>query len=96
MFSEGFKNQREKLLKMKEEIKKEQDTFNKQEIITKIENSIKEEMEKIANGGEFNKENLSQLIKRIEIDKDKNIIINYNFIELNCIGEKIKYEKTGS
>ena len=96
LFSEGFKNQREKLLKMKEEIKKEQDTFNKQEIITKIENSIKEEMEKIANGGEFNKENLSQLIKRIEIDKDKNIIINYNFIELNCIGEKIKYEKTGS
>lgn len=96
LFSDGLKKQREKLLKIEEDIKKEQEVFIKQETISKIEKNIKEEMEKLKNGGAFNKKNLSQLIRKVEIDKDKNIIINYNFFELNCIGEKIEYSKTGS
>ena len=67
-----------------------------QEVKTKIKDTMKETMKQLAQGAEFTKEVLTQLVKRIEIDKDKNINIQYNFLELNCIGETIQYEKTGS
>ena len=38
---------------------------------------------------EYTKMDLHKLLKRVEIDKDKNIYIFFKFYELNCIeGEK--------
>ena len=96
LFSEGLKVQREKALNIKKELEEELAVFNMQEVKTKIKDTIKETMKQLAQGAEFTKEVLTQLVKRIEIDKDKNINIQYNFLELNCIGETIQYEKTGS
>ena len=96
LFSEGLKVQREKALNIKKELEEELAVFNMQEVKTKIKNTMKETMKQLAQGAEFTKEVLTQLVKRIEIDKDKNINIQYNFLELNCIGETIQYEKTGS
>ena len=67
-----------------------------QEVKTKIKDTMKETMKQLSQGAEFTKEILTKLVKRIEIDKDKNINIQYNFLELNCIGDNIQYEKTGS
>ncbi|MFR2788054.1 MAG: recombinase family protein [Clostridia bacterium] len=96
LFSEGLKTQREKILKIKRELEEELSEFDMHEIRRKIKDNMKETLKQLSKGAGFTKEILTQLIKRIEIDKDKNINIQYNFLELNCIGDNIQYEKTGS
>lgn len=96
LFSEGLKTQREKVFKIKQELEEELFAFNMQEVKTIIKDTMKETMKQLSQGAEFTKEILTKLVKRIEIDKDKNINIQYNFLELNCIGDNIQYEKTGS
>ena len=96
LFSEGLKTQREKALKIKQELEEELGAFDMHEVKTKIKDAMKETLKQLSQGAEFTKEILTQLIKRIEIDKDKNINIQYNFLELNCIGDNIQYEETGS
>ena len=96
LFSDGLKNQRDKLVAIKQDIQEQLNEFEKVDVTNRIEQRMKEMMEDLVNGGDFTKENLIQLVRRIEIDKDKNINIQYNFLELNCIGEKNEYEKTGS
>lgn len=96
LFSEGLKTQREKILKIKRELEEELSEFDMHEVKTKIKDNMKETLKQLSKGAGFTKEILTQLIKRIEIDKDKNINIQYNFLELNCIGDNIQYEKTGS
>ena len=96
LFSEGLKTQREKGLKIKQELEEELSEFDMHEVKTKIKENMKETLKQLSKGAGFTKEILTQLIKRIEIDKDKNINIQYNFLELNCIGDNIQYEKTGS
>ena len=96
LFSDGLKNQRDKLVAIKQDIQEQLNEFEKVDVTNRIEQRMKEMMEDLVNGGDFTKENLIQLVRRIETDKDKNINIQYNFLELNCIGEKNEYEKTGS
>lgn len=96
LFADGLKNQRDKLLTIKQDIQEQLNEFEKIDVKNRIEKNMKKMMEDLVNGGNFTKENLVQLVRRIEIDKDKNINIQYNFLELNCIGEKNEYEKTGS
>lgn len=96
LFSEGLQSERTKIEKIKSEIQEDLDQFSKEDTTRKIEEHIKKNMERIAKTGEITKKDLYNLIKRIEIDKDKNIIIEYNFWELNFIGEKTNYAETGS
>ena len=96
LFSKGLKTQREKVLKIKQELEEELGAFDMCEVKIKIKDAMKETLKQLSQGAEFTKEILTQLIKRIEIDKDKNINIQYNFLELNCIGDNIPYEETGS
>ena len=47
---------------------------------------MKNTLEQIVKNKNFSKETLQQIVNKIEIDKDKNILIHFNFYELNCIG----------
>ena len=93
LFFDGLKIQKDKANKRKQEIQNEINQIEKENIREKIEKKMKETMEGLLSGKKFNKEILTQLIEKIEIDKDKNINIQYRFMELNFIGENIKYEK---
>lgn len=93
LFFDGLKIQKDKANKRKQEIQDEINQIEKENIREKIEKKMKETMEGLLSGKKFNKEILTQLIEKIEIDKDKNINIQYRFMELNFIGENIKYEK---
>ena len=62
----------------------------------KIEEKMKQILEKIVKNKEFSKDVLGQIINRIEIDKDKNILIHFNFVELNYIGECLDFEKAAN
>lgn len=95
LFSNGLKKQREKLLKVKQEIQNNIDEIAKDEVKSKIEQNIKKNIDALSKGAEFTKQNLTELVKQIQIDKDKNIYIEYNFLELNCTGENFINEKTG-
>ena len=93
LFFDGLKIQKDKANKRKQEIQDEINQIEKENIREKIEKKMKETMGGLLSGKKFNKEILTQLIEKIEIDKDKNINIQYRFMELNFIGENIKYEK---
>ena len=96
LFFEGLKTERDKIETYKKELEDDLIQYMKQDTIRSIEEDIKSNMEKIAKTEEITKEDLYSLVRRIEIDKDKNIIIEYNFWELNFLGEKVENVKTGS
>lgn len=91
MFSENMINERKKLEELQLSTQKEIDEFNKnadnKELQTKLNNIIK----KVVEQKELKKEDIQQLVNKIEIDKDKNVLIHFNFYELNCMGGYIKY-----
>ena len=86
LFSEGLDNEREKLEKLKTETEKEIEELGRAVDGKKIEDKMKKIIKKIIEKQEYKKEDLQALINKIEIDKDKNIFIHFNFYELNCIG----------
>lgn len=96
LFFDGLKIQKDKAEKRKQETQDEIIQIEKENIKEKIGKKIKDTMQELLSEKKFSKEILTKLIEKIEIDKDKNINIHYKFIELNCIGENIKYEKTNS
>lgn len=96
LFFEGLKTERDKIETYKKELEDDLIQYMKQDTVRSIEEDIKSNMEKIAKTEEITKEDLYSLVRRIEIDKDKNIIIEYNFWELNFLGEKVENVKTGS
>ena len=86
LFSEGLLNERHRLEKLKLENEEELQCFDKEFDNNKIEEKMKKILRKIVKNKEFSKDILQQIINKIEIDKDKNILIHFNFYELNCIG----------
>lgn len=86
LFSEGLLNERHRLEKIKLENEEELQCFEEQFDTNKIEEKMKKILEKIVKNKEFSKDILQQIINKIEIDKDKNILIHFNFYELKCIG----------
>ncbi|MBQ2937885.1 MAG: recombinase family protein [Clostridia bacterium] len=85
-FSENMIKERHKLEKLKEITQEEIKEFDKKYDDKKMEDKIQNVIEKIANKNELKKEDVQQLVNKIEIDKDKNVLIHFNFYELNCIG----------
>lgn len=92
LFSQGLTTERKKLEQLKDETEKELEDFCKGLDSSKIEEKVKETIKKIVESRQFKKEDLQQLINKIEIDKDKNINIYFNFYELNCIGGCFNYD----
>lgn len=60
----------------------------------KLNETIKVDMRKVIENLLKNKlytrEILNQLVNRIEVDKDNNVTIYFNFHELNCLGGMIE------
>ena len=86
LFSEGLLNERHRLEKIKSETEEELQCFENESDSKKIEEKMKNTLEQIVKNKNFSKETLQQIVNKIEIDKDKNILIHFNFYELNCIG----------
>ena len=89
--SAKFVNERDKLTNEKSEL---MDRFQALQGQKTIKNKNDEEqMNKIINEflemKEINKSSLFRLIDKIEIDKDKNVFISFNFAPLNTINENI-------
>ena len=92
LFSESLKNERHNIEKSIQEIESEIERLNTVKEPVIIEGKIKKIIKKVVKEQKYDKEDLHQLIDYIEIDKDKNINIHFNFIELNCIGGKFSYD----
>lgn len=91
LFSESFLTERHKLEKLKQDTKREIDEFNSNYDSKKIEDTMKKLIKRIIEKQEFKKEDLQQLINKIEIDKERNVLIQFNFYELNYIGGYFNY-----
>jgi len=92
IFSERFIAERHKLQELIEDNEKEINNFNQKNNSKKIENKMEGIIKDIISKKQFTKEDLQILIKKIEIDKDKNVFIYFNFYELNCVGGSFKYD----
>ena len=75
-FSDNLLNERHKL----------------EELKGKIECKLKKVIKKIVDGKELKKEDLQQLVNKIEIDESENVLIHFNFHKLNCIGGHYNYD----
>lgn len=93
-FSEKLLEERRKLESLKEKTQEEIEEFEKDNDERKIEGELRKTIKRIVDGSELKKEDLQQLVKKIEIDKEKNILIQFNFYELNCIGGHFNYDDT--
>ncbi len=88
-FSEDLQKQRETLLQLKSNIQEEILSYQDKNKIQRIEQDLKDNIQVMVEKKEYTKMDLHKLLKRVEIDKDKNIYIFFKFYELNCIeGEK--------
>ncbi len=93
-FSENMIKERHKLEELQESTQKEIEEFDKNYDGKKIEDKLKKVIKRVVDGKELKKEDLQQLVNKIEIDKDKNVLIHFNFYELNCVGGYLGYDNT--
>lgn len=93
MFSETLVKDRKLLEKNIEELKLE-NTFDEENEDENMKIKIKKLMKQIKKEKVFSKEILNQLIKKIEVDADANVIIYFNFKELNYAKECINNVQT--
>ena len=71
---------------------KEIEEFEKNCDNKQIEKNIKMIIRQTIEGKELKKEDIQQLVNMIEIDENRNILIHFNFYELNCIGGYLNYD----
>lgn len=90
LFSESFISERHRIEELIAETNKELEEYDDSELSNRIKEDMKEVIKSLSSKENFTKENLVQLINKIEIDKDRNAVIYFNFCELNCIGGGIK------
>lgn len=96
LFSENLVNERHRIEKILSETQKELDSFEDDGINNRIKLDMQKIIKKLLKNKEFNKETINQLVNRIEIDKDNQAIIYFNFYELNCLGGQIDNVKQAS
>lgn len=86
LFSENLIAERHRIEILVSETKAELDSYEDASVSNRIQSDMQKIIKKLIKNKEYTKEILHQLINRIEIDKDKNVTIYFNFYELNCIG----------
>lgn len=94
IFSDNLIKERHKLEELKEKTQEEIEEFEKNYDGSQIESKLKKVIKRIVDGRELKKEDLQQLVNMIEIDENKNVLIHFNFYELNCIGGHFNYDDT--
>ena len=92
MFSEGLVNQRHRIDKVLGELQSELNDFEEDYTQKRIKDDMQKIITRLSKSKNFNKEIINQLVNRIEIDKNKNAVIYFNFYELNCVGGQIDGE----
>lgn len=96
LFSDGLVNERHRIEKILKETELELESFEEDSTNNRIKSDMQKVIKKLSKSKEFNKETINQLVNRIEIDKDNNAVIYFNFYELNCIGGQIEDVKQAS
>ena len=86
IFSEGLLKERHRLEEIKLQTEKEINEFDSKSNDNIIEDKMKKILNDIVKNKNFTKDILQQIVNKIEIDRDKNILIHFNFYELNCLG----------
>ena len=86
IFSEGLLKERHRLEEIKLQTEKEINEFDSKSNDNIIEDKMKKILNNIVKNKNFTRDILQQIVNKIEIDKDKNILIHFNFFELNCLG----------
>ena len=96
LFSENLVNERNRIERILKETQKELDKFKDDGINNRIKLDTQKVIKKLVKNKEFNKETITQLVNRIEVDKDNHAVIYFNFYELNCLGGQIEDVKQAS
>ena len=96
LFSENLITERHRIEKILNETQRELDNYEDDGISNRIKSDMQKVIKKLLKNKEFNKETINQLVNRIEIDKDNNAVIYFNFYELNCLGGQIENVKQAS
>ena len=86
IFSEGLLKERHRLEEIKLQTEKKINEFDSKSNDNIIEDKMKKILNNIVKNKNFTRDILQQIVNKIEIDKDKNILIHFNFFELNCLG----------
>ena len=86
LFSKNFIEERKKIENLINNMQIEIDSFNDKDEKNKIQSDVQKMIRKLIKSKNYTKDVLSQFINKIEIDKDYNATIYFNFYELNCIG----------
>ena len=96
LFSENLVNERHRIERILKETQKELNKFKDDGINNRIKLDTQKVIKKLVKNKEFNKETITQLVNRIEVDKDNHAVIYFNFYELNCLGGQIEDVKQAS
>ena len=96
LFSENLVNERQRIERILKETQKELNKFKDDGINNRIKLDTQKVIKKLVKNKEFNKETITQLVNRIEVDKDNHAVIYFNFYELNCLGGQIEDVKQAS
>ena len=87
-YSESFVKDRNRLINEKTEVEIKLENLGHNIMSAKVENEDCENyIREFLSQKEITKMSLYRLIKKIEIDKDKNIYIHFNFSKLNIISQ---------
>lgn len=96
LFSEGLVNERHRIEKILSETQKELDDFNEDTTNNRIKSDMQKVIKKLLKSKEYTKEVINQLVNKIEVDKDKHVVIYFNFYELNCLGGNIDVKQASN
>ena len=91
IFSEGLFAERHRIEEIKEKTQEELDGFDNKYDSNKIKGEMNKILKDIVKNKCLTKDILHQIVNKIEIDKDKNILIYFNFYEFNWIGGHSNY-----
>ena len=93
LFSVGLINERKRIESLLYELKSQIKDFSENMMSETIKSDMKKVIENLLKNKLYTKEVLNQLVNRIEVDKNNNVIIYFNFHELNCLGGVIENVK---
>ena len=93
LFFDGLVNERHRIEKILNESRNELDSFQEDSNNNRIKADMQKVIKKIIKSKAYTKEIISQLVNRIEVDKDNHAVIYFNFYELNCIGGEVNVKQ---